>query len=134
GNIVLSEHRNEVITRDKNFRIFATMNPASYAARAQLSKAMRSRWTCAYAQGLNRADITEILRSKYGGKVPDQELAKLIGVHDALARAADEGAIGRASGGMAFSLRNVDRVCERFMRYQGTGLSDEALMRRETEE
>jgi MoxR-like ATPase len=134
GNIVLTEHRNEVVQKHDNFRIFATMNPASYAGRAPLSEAMRSRWTSLYTQGLDQADLTKILKTRFGATIPAVELAKLIASHDALARAADEGKIGRASGGVAFSLRNLFRVCERFERYRGGELSDAALMRRETEE
>lgn len=134
GNLVLTEHRNEVIAPHKNFRVFATMNPASYAGRARMSEAMKSRWTSLFCHGLNQTDLTKILKAKYSGKVPDAELAKLIAAHDALARAADDGSIGRASGGVAFSLRNLFRVCDRFERYQGGALKDDALMRRETEE
>lgn len=134
GNLVLTEHRNEVIAPHDNFRVFATMNPASYAGRARMSEAMKSRWTGLFCHGLNQSDLTKILKAKYGGKVPDAELAKLIGAHDALARAADDGSIGRASGGVAFSLRNLFRVCDRFERYKGGALKDDALMRRESEE
>src|SRR5438132_8045149 len=74
------------------------------------------------------------MKAKYADKIPDVELAKLIAVHDNLARLADEGSIGRKTGGIAYSLRNVFRVAERFTRYQGGELSDDALMRRETEE
>jgi midasin (ATPase involved in ribosome maturation) len=51
-----------------------------------------------------------------------------------LARAGDDGTIGRAGGGVAFSLRNLFRVGDRFRRYSGGELPDAALMRRETEE
>jgi len=134
GNLVLTEHRNEVIKPDDNFRIFATMNPASYAGRARLSKAMRSRWNNVYAHGLNQSDVTQIVKALYGQKIPEVELAKIVAVHDNLARIADEGQIGRQGGGVAFTLRNLFRVCDRFARYQGSGLQDDALMRRETEE
>ncbi|MBK7860663.1 MAG: AAA family ATPase [Archangiaceae bacterium] len=134
GNLVLTEHRNEIVEPHRNFRIFGTMNPSSYAGRARLSEAMRSRWTNLYCQGLTQADVTTILKARFGATVPEAQLARLIAAQDVLARQADEGAIGRATGGIAFSLRNAFRVCERFERYQGGELSDEALMRRETEE
>ncbi len=133
-NLILTEHRNEPVTPHESFRVFATMNPASYAGRAKLSKAMRSRWTTLEVQGLTQADITQILKARYGGRIPEAELAKLVAAHDSLARAADDGNIGRASGGMAYSLRNLNRVADRFVRYRGMGLSDAALMRREMEE
>ncbi len=133
-NLTLTEHRNEPVTPHENFRVFATMNPASYAGRAKLSKAMRSRWTTLEVQGLTQADITQILKARYGDAIPEAELAKLVAAHDALAKAADDGNIGRASGGLAYSLRNLNRVADRFVRYRGMGLSDAALMRREMEE
>lgn len=134
GNVVLTEHHNEVISPDDNFRLFATMNPASYSGRAQLSAAMRSRWNPVYAHGLKQKDLTQVLQTAYGDRLPAVELAKLVSAHDALSRAADEGEIGRSSGGVAFTLRNLFRVAERFVRYRGGELSDDALMRRETEE
>ncbi|MBI4819281.1 MAG: AAA family ATPase [Deltaproteobacteria bacterium] len=134
GNVVLTEHHNEVVKPDKNFRLFATMNPASYSGRARLSDAMRSRWTCVFAHGLTQADLTKVMTTKYGEQIPADELAKLVAVHDNLSRLADEGEIGHKGGGVAFTLRNLFRASERFLRYRNGDLDDAALMRRETEE
>jgi MoxR-like ATPase len=134
GNVVLTEHHNEVIVPDESFRLFATMNPASYSGRARLSDAMRSRWNPVFAHGLKQADLTQILKATYGEKLPVEEMAKLVAVHDALSRSADEMELGRASGGVAFTLRNLFRVADRFVRYRGGELDDAALMRRETTE
>ncbi|MBI2376681.1 MAG: AAA family ATPase [Deltaproteobacteria bacterium] len=134
GNVVLTEHHNEVVKPDKNFRFFATMNPASYSGRARLSDAMKSRWTCVFAHGLTQADLTKVMTTKYGAQIPGDELAKLVAVHDNLSRLADEGELGQKGGGTAFTLRNLFRVSERFLRYRNGDLDDAALMRRETEE
>ncbi len=134
GNVVLTEHHNEVIAPDDDFRLFATMNPASYSGRARLSDAMRSRWNNVFAHGLTRSDLTQIMSTVYGSKLPTEEMAKLVAVHDNLSRLADEGDIGRQSGGVAFTLRNLFRAADRFVRYSGGELSDEATMRREVEE
>ncbi len=133
-NIVLTEHRNEVIRPDPNFRLFGAMNPASYAGRARLSDATRSRWNNVYTHGLGASDLTTIMKTRYGTQIALPELAKLVAVHDNLSRAADEGEMGGTTGGLAFTLRNLFRVAERFVRFRGGELSDEALMRRETEE
>jgi midasin len=132
--IRLTEHRNEIIRPNRSFRIFATMNPASYQGRARLSAAVMSRWDHLYTQGLSTEDLTLIMREKFGNQIPDGELAKLITAHEALSRAADDGTIGATQGGIAFSLRNLVRAGERFIRYRGGALDDAALMRRETEE
>ena len=134
GNIVLTEHHNEVVAPDKNFRLFGTMNPSSYSGRAQLSEAMRSRWNKVYAHGLNQSDLTMIIKESYGSKIPITEMAKLVASHNNLSRLADEGAIGRSSGGVAFTLRNLFRAADRFIRYSGGTLDDEAVMRREVQE
>lgn len=99
-----------------------------------MSAAMRSRWTNVFAHGLTEADVVQVMKAKYGGKIPDVELAKLTKTHVALAAAADEGEIGHKTGGIAFTLRDLNRVSDRFLRYQGQGLADEAVMRREMEE
>ncbi|HET6343602.1 MAG TPA: AAA family ATPase, partial [Myxococcota bacterium] len=133
GNLVLTEHRNEVVVPNKNFRIFATMNPSSYAGREQLSEAMRSRWNHVIARDLTATDLTRILQARYGAEIPTSELAKLIAVHRELAQAADVGTLGRKSGGVAFTLRNLFKVADRFVHFRGS-LPDDALMARETRE
>jgi midasin len=132
--IRITQHHNEVVRPHADFRLFATMNPASYAGRAKISDAMMSRWTRLYCQGLTTQDVTTVMRAKYGDQLPQGELAKLIAAHQALSQAADSGAIGSSLGGVAFSLRNLMRVAQRFVRYRGGALSDDALMRREVEE
>ncbi len=74
------------------------------------------------------------MKKKFGDTIPDSELAKLITTHLALVQAADAGDVGRSLGRLAYSVRNLLRVGQRFVRHQGGALSDDALMRREIEE
>ena len=124
----------EKISAHKNFRVFATMNPGNYVGRGQLSDALRSRWARVFCQGLSRADLSQILKVRFADSVPAEEMRKLLVVHSLLAEAADKGSVARNLGGISYSLRNLRNVCERFVAYRGGGLSDAALMRRETEE
>ena len=132
GNITLES--GEKVPAHPNFRAFATMNPGTYVGRGQLSDALRSRWARVFCQGLSRADLTQILKVRFGEAIPTQEMKKLLVVHSLLSEAADKGSVARNLGGISYSLRNLRNVCERFIAYRGRGLSDAELMRRETEE
>lgn len=132
GDITLES--GEKIPAHPNFRAFATMNPGNYVGRGQLSDALRSRWARVYCQGLSRADLTQILKARFGEAIPAEEMKKLLVAHSLLSEAADKGSVARNLGGISYSLRNLRNVCERFIAYRGRGLGDAALMRRETEE
>jgi MoxR-like ATPase len=134
GNIVLAEHDNEVVNRHENFRIYATMNPSSYGDRNQLNASFRSRLPPIWMKGLEAADVRMVLQERYQGRLPPAITATLTDAHMALSRVADTETVGATFGGLSFTLRNAMRVAERFERFRGKGLSDEALLRRELEE
>ena len=138
-SLVLSEHDGEVIGPGgtpihRDFRIFATMNPAEYAGRSALSPAYRDRWrSYAFVPPPGEADYLAMLRALLDGRQPDVSLrgrsyrgathdppmAGLLdvpgidGFLQALARfhAALEGAVGVSGGqGARLSARRKDRV------------------------
>jgi MoxR-like ATPase len=138
-SLVLTEHDNSVIGPGatpvhKDFRIFATMNPAEYAGRSALSPAYRDRWR-AYRHVVppSEAEYLAMLRFLVYGEQPDVQvtgenwtgsaveapmgsLADLEGIDDflrALARfhSALEEAVGRRPGSRSGQLgaRRRDR-------------------------
>ena len=133
GNIVLVEHRNEVVRPQRDFRLFATMNPSHYSGREPLSPAMRSRWNTVKMRGMQRDDLWQIMQARFGKDIPKAELSKLITLHMNLAESVDAGTLGRR-GELSFTLRNLLKVGHRFVTLSGRGLTDDALMRREAQE
>jgi MoxR-like ATPase len=136
GYVVLDDHDDEVVRPHPNFRLVLTGNPASgYQGRERLGKDLLSRLGGVVpCLALPREELVEILVAKYGEKIPLDHLANLVAVHEAVSNAADEGRLGRQIGGVAFTLRNLDRVCHRFIELRGKGVPDELLMRREAQE
>lgn len=132
--IRVDENAGEVVTPHDNFRIFATMNPASYAGREQLTDAMRSRWNNIFVRALDAADLTQIVEDRYAGAFSAEVRGKLIDAHLALSQLAERGQIGKKEGGVAFTLRNLFRTGDRLLRLRGGALEDAALLRREMEE
>lgn len=124
-SLVLTEHNNEIIGAGGSpihpaFRIFATMNPAEYAGRSQLSPAYRDRWRAyRFVDPPGEHEYFAMLRflvhgvqpsvvlrgRRFQGAQQDAPLAALAGIPDidpflrALARfhAALEGAVGAST-------------------------------------
>ncbi|MES9831886.1 MAG: AAA family ATPase [Candidatus Thiodiazotropha sp. DIVDIV] len=75
--LVLTEHDNSVIGAGgeevhPDFRVFATMNPAEYAGRSELSPAYRDRWRAyRYIAAAGEAQYLDMLRYLVFGKSPD---------------------------------------------------------------
>ena len=134
GNLVLTEHKGEVIAPNKNFRVVSTCNPANYVGRKPLSEAFRSRCTLLRAQALTQQDLVQIMQSRFAGALPQQELAKLVQTHSHLANMAERHLIGRRNDGMAYTLRDLMKVGARFVHFRDNGLDQASLLRRETEE
>ncbi|KAH0571036.1 Midasin [Spironucleus salmonicida] len=59
------ESRNcQVVRKHKNFRIFASMNPASDVGKKQLPEAIQQQFTAIYLEEMsNKADITKLIRT-----------------------------------------------------------------------
>lgn len=79
-SLVLTEHDNAVIGPGgepvhRDFRIFATMNPAEYAGRTALSPAYRDRWTgYRYVSSPGEAEYLAMLRYLVYGQQPQVQL------------------------------------------------------------
>ncbi|MEW8026983.1 MAG: AAA family ATPase, partial [Candidatus Thiodiazotropha sp.] len=75
--LVLTEHDNSVIGAGgeavhPDFRVFATMNPAEYAGRSELSPAYRDRWRAyRFIAPAGEAEYLDMLRYLVFGKSPD---------------------------------------------------------------
>ncbi|MBI3926401.1 MAG: AAA family ATPase [Armatimonadetes bacterium] len=69
--IVLTEHLGEKVVADPNFRIFATMNPATadYAGRKDLSPAMRNRFTEQWFPAIQENSEIQTIMESWLGKM-----------------------------------------------------------------
>lgn len=135
GRLTLDDHGGEVVQLHPQTRIFATMNPSTYVGRNSMSEAFLSRCNKLWVEAPDTEDIVQIVDTLYPRIIPQMELAKLVSTHEALTELADQGHIGKTLGGIAFTLRNLFRVVERFKYFQGnTSLSDSQLLLREFQE
>lgn len=118
--ITLTEKGNEVVHAHPNFRIFATMNPATaqYAGRKELSLAMRNRFTEAWVPGVvtrnENLDICNVWMKKLpadGEKVAE----KMVDFHMKLVEKIENRDIAPTTKeGKIFTIRNLKRL-SRFM-------------------
>ena len=135
GKLTVKEHEGEVVAPVEGFRIVATMNPSTDRGRGAMSAEQYDRWNPVTCHAMTKTDLSEILEVKFGNKLPKVERDRLVATHEILSREADRGVIGRRAGGLAYSLRNMEKVAQRFAHFKKTsGLDDAALMRRETQE
>ena len=135
GRLPLDDHGGEVVRLHPKTHIFATMNPSSYVGRNSMSEAFLSRCNKLWVEAPDTEDVVQIVETLYPGVIPQIELAKLVSTHEALTHLADQGHIGKTLGGIAYTLRNLFRVVERFSYFQGkTSLSQEQLLLREFRE
>jgi MoxR-like ATPase len=120
-----------------SFRIFACTNGTSVVGRQKSDPAFLDRWVRVPVEGLDKADITQICEHKFSGKIPAKRLAEVIDFHMAMASAAETKLIGGREAEYSFTLRNMFRVLQRFVRYAGTSKEQkyqQVIMRREAEE
>jgi len=136
GKIVLDDNNGEIVEKHPNTRIFGTMNPSTYVGRNNMSDAFKSRWaTRLWVDQPKETDIAQIITELYPKVIPKALLAPLIVSHANLSEMADQRRIGKTSGGMTYTLRNLFRVVERFNKFHPRStLSDAALLRREFDE
>lgn len=115
-SITLTEKGNEMVTAHPNFRIFATMNPATsqYAGRKELSLAMRNRFTENWVTGLSeRNEFAEICRAWMSKLGPDGAniAEKMVDFHMAMVTQIDSREIGAGvREGKVFTIRNLKRL------------------------
>ena len=135
GRLTLDDHGGEVVHLHPQTHIFATMNPSTYVGRNSMSEAFLSRCNKLWVEAPDTEDVVQIVETLYPGVIPQLELAKLVSTHEALTNLADQGHIGKTLGGIAFTLRNLFRVVERFKYFHSsTELSAEQLLLREFQE
>lgn len=119
--ITLTEKGNEVVHAHPNFRVFATMNPATaqYAGRKDLSLAMRNRFTETWVDAISdRDEYLKICKAwmKKLGPDGDKAAEKMVDFHQALVQKIDNRDI--AAGvreGKLFTIRNL-KYMSRFVK------------------
>ena len=135
GKITLKEHEGEVIDPVDGFKVIATMNPSTDRGRGKMSAEQYDRWSPITCHALTKGDLTQILDVRFGKKLPKAQRDMLVASHEVLSKEADKGVIGRKAGGLAYSLRNLEKVAERFIHFgKASGLDAPELMRRELQE
>ncbi|MFK7825925.1 MAG: AAA family ATPase [Oligoflexales bacterium] len=135
GRLTIDDHGGEVVQLHPKTHIFATMNPSTYVGRNSMSEAFLSRCNKLWVEAPDTEDVVQIVETLYPGVIPQLELAKLVSTHEALTNLADQGHIGKTLGGIAYTLRNLFRVVERYKYFHGnTNLSAEQLLLREFRE
>lgn len=114
--ITLTEKGNEVVTAHPNFRVFATMNPAThqYAGRKELSLAMRNRFTESWVPGVSERDELATICKAWMQKLGpdgDKTADKMVDFHKALTQKIDNREIGAGvREGKVFTIRNLKRL------------------------
>ena len=116
-----------------NFCIFATMNPPDYEGRQDISPALLSRWMTLEWDPIPAEELLAVVQRKYGDTLPMAHFARLILAHHALAGKAEKGEIGHDRGGIAYTLRDLYKVADRFLRYapRSSTMTAQQLLARE---
>ena len=110
-SLVLTEKSNEIVKSHENFRVFATMNPASYAGRKKLSAAMMNRLHKVWIEGMEPQEMVEILKNKTD--LPDKTLLQMAMFHQTIADMAEHRQIGKKDGPFPFTLRDMSKWIKR---------------------
>ncbi|MBS2035614.1 AAA family ATPase [bacterium] len=114
GYLVLTEKEDqEKVQVSPDCRIFATMNPASYAGRKELSAAMFNRfrrkvWVDALPPGEN-CEVLAARLPQFGR----EDLMALCNFHAAISKASEERTLGKKGGPYPFTLRDLLKVARR---------------------
>ena len=123
------------IKAHENFRVFATQNPSSYAGRQDMSAALSSRWSTLIWEPLPANELFSIVQDRYKTGIPPLLFANLCMAHTQLAELAEAGRLGQDRGGVAYTLRDLFKVADRYMRYRPlhteAQMSDDYLVARE---
>lgn len=136
GTITVDDHNSEVVHMHPRTRIFATMNPASYVGRNNLSDAFKSRCISVKVEAPSTEDLVQIIQSLYPNALDIKVLAQLVATHVQLSDLADHGGLAASMGGIAYTLRNLIKVVDRIIYFnqKGSDLDQNDLIRREVEE
>jgi midasin len=121
--ITLTEKNNEVVHAHPNFRVFATMNPAQYAGRKELSLAMRNRFTETWVDNISSKDEYNTIIGTWMkplGAEAQKVTEKMVDFHQALVAKIDNRDI--AAGvreGKVFTIRNLKYWSKFIKEFQG---------------
>lgn len=105
--LVLTEKNNEIVKAHPNFRVFCTMNPASYAGRKKLSKAMMNRLKKIWVDGLEPQEMVEVTKAIFDTGMDDKLLLQMAMFHQTIADMAQHRQIGKRDGPYPFTLRDM---------------------------
>jgi midasin len=116
-SLVLTEKENERVEAHPNFRVFATMNPATseYGGRKELSLAMRNRFSEIWDPGVTDSNETTEIVKVFMKKVPEGEkiAAKMVSFQNELAKKVETREIGATQReGFVYTIRNLQRWSE----------------------
>lgn len=114
GFLVLTEKEDqEKVQVSPDTRIFATMNPSSYAGRKELSAAMFNRFRRkVWVDALPPSENCEVLAAKLPN-LPREDLMALCNFHAAISKASEERTLGKKGGPYPFTLRDLLKVAKR---------------------
>ncbi len=122
----------EVVRADENTRIFATMNPASYAGRKELSAAMMNRFHKTWVEGMKPEEMVEIIQAK--SKLPEKTILQMVMFHKQMADMSEHRQIGKKGGPYPFTLRDVLKWNKRVEKFATEGLNTEQVLWKEARE
>jgi len=114
--LVLTEKNNEIVKSHENFRVFATMNPSSYAGRKKLSAAMMNRLHKIWVDGLEPQEMVEIMKIKTD--LDDKTLLQMAMFHQTIADMAEHRQIGKRDGPYPFTLRDCLKWIKRINHFK----------------
>ena len=106
----LKEHK--IFKIDKNFRMFATMNPKEYKGRNKLSDPFLNRWRILRIEELPDEEIAEIIKANYN--IQSELLLPIILFHQSIREQAEKGILGKPQREeYHFTIRDLKRVFDR---------------------
>ncbi|MCE1247002.1 MAG: AAA family ATPase [Firmicutes bacterium] len=116
-SLVLTERENERVEAHPNFRVFATMNPATgdYGGRKELSLAMRNRFSEIWDPGVTDTNETTDIVKVFMKKVPegDKLASRMVTFQTELAKKVESKEIGaKQREGFVYTIRNLQRWSE----------------------
>lgn len=94
---------------DKNFRLFATMNPKEYKGRNKLSDPFLNRWRILRIEELPDAELAEIMNARY--HTPSELVMPMVLFHQSIRDQTEKGVLGkRQREEYHFTIRDLIRV------------------------
>jgi midasin len=111
--LVLSEKGNEKIKAHPDFRVFGTMNPATYEGRNEVSLAARNRFTEVWDPGIeDSGELKDILVDFLGDDISNKEKVadKMVDFQDAVAQKVDNMELAAEQDDIPlYTIRDLDK-------------------------